>query len=115
MTVEVSAPTGSYALTIDVRGTHGIRNITVNGKTVPQATTGAPASVRVVAFSPQGSIPITVGVPADADIQLALVSYRRGLDTSKSAQLHPRPGNLTTAVHEVPDAVIVTKLVPLPR
>ena len=114
VTVDVSAPPGSYALTIDVRSEDGIRDVAVNGKPIPAATSGAPSSVRVVAFSPRDDLPITVTVPGDAVIDLALVSYTRGLDRSPAEQLRPRPTNLTTAVHEVPDALIVSKVVHLP-
>ncbi|MDF3044167.1 MAG: hypothetical protein K0R30_395 [Ornithinibacter sp.] len=112
--LDVRAPSGCYALTIDIGSEAGIRGVAVNGKILPEATTGAPVSVRVVAFSPQGGIPLTVVVPADADVELALASYTRGLEGSPDPQLQPRPTSLTTAVHEVPDAVLVTRVVQLP-
>ena len=114
LTVEATAPSGSYALTIDARSGDGIRAIAVNGRDVPAAAAGAPASVRVVAFSPQGSIPVKVTVPAGADVELALGSYTLGLEGSPAADLRPRPTSLTTAVHELSDAVLVTTVTRLP-
>jgi hypothetical protein len=113
LTVDVWAPTGSYALTIDLRSRDGIRDISVNGRTVHEAVSGAPGSVRVVAFSPHAHIPVAVTVPAGGDVELALTSYTRGLDSSPAGQLIPRPTTLTTAVHEVPDAVLVSTVTQL--
>ena len=112
--VEITPPAGSYAVTVDARSDDGIRGVAVNGKDVPQATSGAPTSVRVAAFSPPGPIPLEVTVPAGAEVELALSSYTAGLDGAPFDQLQPRPDSLTTAVHEVPDAVLVTTLVELP-
>jgi hypothetical protein len=101
-------------MTIDIRSEQGIRDVAVNGKTLPEATTGSPVSVRVVSFSPHGRTPIRVIVPADAGVELALVSYTRGLTGSPAERLQPRPPSLTTAVHEIPDAVIVGRTLQLP-
>jgi hypothetical protein len=38
-----------------------------------------------------------------------------GFDGAPVGELEPRPDSLTTAVHEVPDAVLVTQVVRLPR
>jgi uncharacterized protein YdeI (YjbR/CyaY-like superfamily) len=102
------------ALTTDIRSEEGILAVAVDGKPMPSATTGEPSSVRVVAFSPRDDLPVTVTVPGDAEVELAVVSYTRGLDRSPAEQLRPRPDNRTTAVHEVPDAVIVSRVVRLP-
>ena len=112
--LDVSAASGTYALTLDVRSGAGVSSITVNGAPVPEATSGDPASVRVVAYSPTGNIPVEVSVPTGADVEVAMASYTRGLDGTPAPGLQPRPPNLTTAVHEVPDAVLVTKIVRLP-
>ncbi len=114
LTVEVTAPPGSYALAIDARSGDGIRAISANGKAVPAATTGAPTSVRVVAFSPRGSIPVTVTVPAGTDVELSIGSYALGLEASPAADLRPRPTSLTTGVHELSDTVLVTTVTRLP-
>jgi len=108
LTVDVTAPSGSSAVTIDARSGDGIQAIAVNGKDMPAAATGAPASVRVVAFSPQGSIPVKVTVPAGSDVELAIGSYTLGLERSPAADLRPRPTSLTTGVHELSDAILVT-------
>jgi hypothetical protein len=112
--VDIRPPSGSYAITIDARCGDGIASIAVNHRDVPSASAGAPASIRVVAFSPQGLIPLKVVVPAGASVNLAVGAYLRGLDSSPAAPLQPRPPTLTTAVHEVPDAVLITKVSPLP-
>ncbi len=52
-------------------------------------------------------------MPTGADVELVLSSYTRGLDGSPVATLLPRPPDLTTGVHEVPDAVLVTSVVRL--
>lgn len=112
--VEITPPVGSYALTIDARSEDGIRGVAVNGKNVPQALTGAPASVRVVAFSPQRSIPVTISVPSGADVELGMASYTLGLESSPATDLQPRPAGLTTGVHELADSVLVTTVTRLP-
>ncbi|WP_345205531.1 M28 family peptidase [Fodinibacter luteus] len=114
LAVQVTAPPGSYALTIDARSGAGIQSVAVNGKDVPAATTGAPSSVRVVAFGPQAGIPMTLTVPAGADVELALACYTLGLDGSPAVDLRPRPASLTTGVHELSDAVLVTTVARLP-
>ncbi len=113
LTLDATAPAGTYALTVDVRSRDGVTAIAVNGKPVPEATTGAPKAVQVVAFSPRASVPVEVTVPNGADVELVLSSYTRGLDGSPAATLLPRPPDLTTGVHEVPDAVLVTSVVRL--
>ncbi len=112
--VDVTAPAGTYAVTVDASSGDGIRGIAVNGKDVPAAVSGVPTSVRVVAFSPGGSIPVTITVPAGAQVELTLASYTLGLDGSPATQLQPRPDTLTAAAHEVPDSVLVTRVVTLP-
>lgn len=114
LAVEVTAPPGSYALTVDARSAAGIRAIAVNGRGVPAAAAGAPASVRVVAFGARGGVPVTVTVPVGADVELALGCYTLGLDGSPAADLRPRPAGLTTGVHELSDAVLVTTVAKLP-
>lgn len=113
--VEVTPPVGSYALIIDARSPDGIRGIAVNGKDVPQAVSGAPASVRVVDFSPERSIPITISVPAGTDVELAMASYTLGLEGSPATDLQPRPASLTTGVYELGDAILVTTVTQLPQ
>jgi hypothetical protein len=112
--LDLSAASGTYALTLDVRSGAGVSSITVDGAAVPEATSGDPASVRVVAYSPTGNIKVEVSVPAGAAVELAVASYTRGLDRTPAPGPQARPPNLTTAVHEVPDAVLVTKVVRLP-
>ena len=114
LTLDVRPPSDSYALTIDARSGEGVQAVAVDGRTVPQATTGAPLSVRIVAFSPRGTLPVEVTVPPGADLELALTSYTRGLGDSPAAPVTPRPTSLTTAVHEVPDAVLVSTVTRLP-
>ena len=114
LTLDVRPLSDSYALTIDARSGEGVQAVAVDGRTVPQATTGAPLSVRIVAFSPRGTLPVEVTVPAGADLELALTSYTRGLGGSPAAPVTPRPTSLTTAVHEVPDAVLVSTVTRLP-
>jgi hypothetical protein len=113
LTLDATAPAGTYALTIDVRSRDGVMAVAVNGKPVPEATRGAPKAVQVVAFSPRASVPVEVTVPTGADVELVLSSYTRGLDGAPAATLLPRPPDLTTGVHEVPDAVLVTSMVRL--
>jgi hypothetical protein len=113
--LDITAPAGTYSLTLDVRSRDGISGIAVQGKGIPEATAGAPDSVRVVAFSPREKVALLVTVPAGADVELVLNGYTRGLDASTVGQLEPRPPTLTTAVHEVPDAVLVTTVVRLPE
>lgn len=113
--VEVTPPTGGYALTVDARCPRGVHGIAVNGEDVPQAVRGAPATVRVVAFSTDGSIPVTMTVPAGADVDLALTSYTLGLERSPAEDLQPRPAELTTGVHEIADSVVVTSVTRLPE
>jgi hypothetical protein len=115
VSVQISAPAGSYAVIVDARSGDGIRGVAVNGEDIPEATSRAPVSVRVVAFSPRGTVPLQVTVPAGADVELALASYTRGLDGAPVRQLQPRPQTLTTATHEVPDAVLVTQVIELPN
>lgn len=112
--VDIRPPSGSYAITIDTKSGDGIAAITVNQQSVPQAAAGSPTSIRVVAFSPAGTIPLKVTVPAGATVELAMGAYTRGLERSPAGQLQPRPSSLTTAVHEVPDAILVTSVVRLP-
>ena len=112
--VEVTPPPGSDALTIEARSRDGIKAIAVNGKPVPAATTGEPTEVRVAAFSPVGGIPVTLSVPSGADVELALGCYTSGLTGAPVADLQPRPADLTTGVHELPDSVLVTTVVGLP-
>ena len=114
VSVEVTPPPGSYALTIDARSADGITGIAVNGKDIPQAVSGAPASVRVVSFGPQRSIPVTISVPAARDVELAMASYTLGLDGSPATGLRPRPAGLTTGVHELADSTLVTTVTRLP-
>jgi hypothetical protein len=87
----------------------------VNGKDVPEAASGAPGSVRVVAFSPDGCVPVTVSVPVGADLELAMGCYTLGLEGSPLTGLQPRPAGLTTGVYEVGDAVLVTTVARIPQ
>ena len=114
LTIDIRPPSGSYALTIDVGSSAGVQDIALNGTDVPEATPGKPGSVRVVAFSPRGSLPLHVTVPPDADVELILGSYSRGFDGVPAGRIQPRPTSLTTAGHEVPDGVLVTTVVRLP-
>ncbi|MFK5647837.1 M20/M25/M40 family metallo-hydrolase [Ornithinimicrobium sp. LYQ121] len=114
VSVEVTPPAGAYALTMDAGSGAGIRGIAVNGQDVPEAVSGAPASVRVVAFSPAGSIPVAVSVPAGADVELAIGCYTLGLEGSPATDLQPRPPTLTTGVHEVTDSILITTVTRLP-
>ena len=113
--VEVTPPSGSYALTVDARSREGIQGIAVNGKDVPEAASGAPGSVRVVAFGPDGGVPLTVSVPVGADLELAMGCYTLGLERSPLEGLQPRPAGLTTGVYEVGDAVLVTTVARIPQ
>ena len=112
--LDILPPPGSYALTVDVTSGAGVQGIAVNGKAMPDATAGTPRSVRVVAFSPTGSVPLTVTVPAGADVELALGTYTRGFDSIPGLTIKPRPASLTTAGHEVPDGLLVTSTARLP-
>ncbi len=114
LSVEITPTAGAYALTVDVRSEQGIRGIAVNGKTVPEAVDGAPHSVRVAAFSPTGTIPVAVSVPAGADVEMAMGSYTLGLEGSPAPDLRPRPPTLTTGVHEIADSVLVTTVTRFP-
>ena len=114
LTIDIWTPSGSYALTIDVGSGAGVQDIALNGTGVPEATAGKPGSVRVVAFSPRGSLTLHVTVPADADVELVLATYSRGFDGVPAGTIQPRPTTLTTAGHEVPDGVLVTTTVRLP-
>ncbi len=115
LSIEATAPAGSYALTVDVRSQGGVSAVAVDGRSVPAATAGAPSSVRVVAFSPRGAVPLTVTVPAGAGVELALGCSTRGLDAAPApGGLRARPAGLTAAVHELPDAVLVTRVLRLP-
>jgi hypothetical protein len=71
--------------------------------------------VRVVDFSPERSIPITISVPAGTDVELAMASYTLGLEGSPATDLQPRPASLTTGVYELGDAILVTTVTQLPQ
>ena len=114
VSLAVTAAEGTYALTVDVSSSDGITAIAVNDEPVPQATAGAPTAVQVVAFSPRASVPVTVTVAAGSGVDVTLSAYTRGLEGSPATRLLPRPPHLTTALHEVPDAVLVTTTVRLP-
>jgi hypothetical protein len=109
--VDASAPAGSYALTVDVRATGGIRAVTVGGTAVPKATTGRPRRVRVVAFAPGQPVHISATVAAGRQVELRLTAYRLGLPTNLPTQLHGRGGQQTAGVYEVPDSTVVTRTV----
>lgn len=108
-----TAPDGTYALTVDVRAAGGVEAVTVDGTSVPGATSGSPDSVRVVAFSPRAAVPVTVTVPSGGEVELAMTAYRLGLPDAPALQLEPRPASLTTGVHEVTDSTVVTRTVSL--
>ncbi|KGN40579.1 M28 family peptidase [Knoellia aerolata] len=111
LVVDVAPGAGRYAVTVDLRSAGGIRSVAVHGERLDEATSGSPSSVRVVAFSPGEDIPLRFTVPTGADVQLALAAYTTGFDGSPAVR--PRGTGHTTAVHEVPDGVLVTSVVDL--
>lgn len=105
---------GAYALTVDVRADGGVRAVTVDGTSVPEATTGRPREVRVAAFAPAGPVTLIVTVDAGRALQVHLTGYRLGFPDALPSQVRPRGSRQTSGPYEATDATIVTRTLSLP-
>jgi hypothetical protein len=106
ITVQLTAPAGTYAVTVELSAPNGIRALTVNGIPGP---TGSPT--RIVDFSPgPAGLPLGVTVDANQPVQLRVVGYTLGLPPL-AATVQPRSARHCVAAREIPDATLVTTVI----